>query len=104
MCTKQNILMCCREVNDVTAVRGFVTAVTGSVHKGSTFNPFYKLLMNVVLMRNETRQTQKEHGAHDAPCSLPQTRQGINHEFKSGCPSVITVVKLRKSRCCSTPL
>lgn len=40
MCAeKQNILVCCRESDDVTADNGFVTAVTGSVDKGSTFNP-----------------------------------------------------------------
>lgn len=50
------------------------------------------------------RQTQKEHEGRDALCLLPQTRQGINHGFSSGCPSVITAVKLRKSRCCSTLL
>lgn len=39
---EQNILMCRREGDDVTADKGFATAVTGSVHNGSTFNPFYK--------------------------------------------------------------
>lgn len=47
MSTEQNILMCRREADDVTAAKGFVTAVTGSVHKGSRLNPFYKLLMNM---------------------------------------------------------
>lgn len=65
MCAdEQNILMRRKEVDDVRADKGLVTTVTGSVHKGSTFNPphfcFYKLLMNMPEMRNEmslVRQT-----------------------------------------------
>lgn len=46
MCAKkQNILVCCRETDDVTADNGFVTAVTGSAHKGSTFKPPKRLCL-----------------------------------------------------------
>lgn len=41
MCREeQNILMCRREVDDVTADKGFVTAVTGSVHNVSTADEY----------------------------------------------------------------
>lgn len=47
--------MCRRDVDDVTAV-------TGSVRHGSTFNPFYKPLMNMAEVRSDESEPSSLEG------------------------------------------
>lgn len=62
---EQNILMCRREVDDVTADKGFATAVTGSVHNDSTFNPFYKPLVNMAEVRSDEPDPSSPEGTRN---------------------------------------
>lgn len=57
--------MCRREVDDVTTDKGFFTAVTGSVHNGSTFNPFYKPLMNMAEVRSDESEPSSLEGTRN---------------------------------------
>lgn len=100
---EQNILMCRREVDDVTADKGCAAAVTGSVHNGSTFNPFYKPLMNMAEVRRDESDPSSLEGTWNTWCPLfgsARTRRGINH----GRLTVTAALKLRNSRCCSAAL